>query len=158
MKGDNLVKSMIYIITYFYKTIRGDTITAESIPFKRIISDQLDDSITKQIVDQVRSMQDNSFMSLIRMISEINPIRYKDLDTMYMSYFTSVCGVSLIFALENISYLFLLITSSQYKTQLTAYGINKIVSMPVKKAIMLLTSTTASWYGGDILCHLIVII
>ena len=144
MKGDNLVKSMIYIITYFYKTIRGDTITAESIPFKRIISDQLDDSITKQIVDQVRSMQDNSFMSLIRMISEINPIRYKDLDTMYMSYFTSVCGVSLIFALENISYLFLLITSSQYKTQLTAYGINKIVSMPVKKAIMLLTSTTAS--------------
>jgi hypothetical protein len=78
------------------------------------------------------------------MISSLNPIRYKDLEAMYMSYFTSVCGISLIFALENISYLFLLITSSQYKTQLTAYGINKIVSMPVKKAIMLLTNATAS--------------
>jgi hypothetical protein len=144
MKGDNLVKAMIYIISYFYKMIRGDTITAESIPFRRIISDQLDDAVTSQIVEQIKSSQDNSFIGVIRMISSLNPIRYKDLEAMYMSYFTSVCGISLIFALENISYLFLLITSSQYKTQLTAYGINKIVSMPVKKAIMLLTNATAS--------------
>ena len=144
MKGENLIKSMMYIITYFYKMIRGDTITAESIPFRRIISDQLDDGVAKQIVDQVRASDDMSFMSIIRMISQLNPIRYKDLDAMYMSYFTSVCGVPLIFALENISYLFLLITSSQYKTQMTAYGINKVVSMPAKKAVVLLTSATAS--------------
>lgn len=144
MKGENLTKSMMYIITYFYKMIRGDTITAESIPFRRIISDQLDDGVAKQIVDQVRTSDDMSFMSIIRMISQLNPIRYKDLDAMYMSYFTSVCGVPLIFALENISYLFLLITSSQYKTQMTAYGINKVVSMPAKKAVVLLTSATAS--------------
>lgn len=144
MKGENLVKSMMYIITYFYKMIRGDTITPESIPFKRIISDQIDEGVAKQIVEQVRISEDTSFMGIIKMISALNPIRYKDLEAMYMSYFTSVCGISLIFALENLSYLFLLITSSQYKTQLTAYGINKVVSMPVKKAVILLTNTTAS--------------
>ena len=144
MKGDNLIKAMMYIITYFYKMLRGDTISAETIPFRRIISDQIDDENAKQIVEQVKTNQDAGFMSIIRMIAEINPIRYKDLDAMYMSYFTSVCGVPLIFALENLSYLFLLITSSQYKTQLTAYGINKVVAMPAKKAIVMLTSVTAS--------------
>ena len=59
---------------------------------------------------------------------------------MYITYFTSSCGIPIIFALENISYLFLLITSANYKTSITAYGLNKTVSMPVKKAIMLLSS------------------
>ena len=88
MKGDNLIKSMVYIVTYFYKMIRGDSITAESIPFRRIISDQIDEGIIKQIVDQVNASQDDSFMEIIRMISGINPIRYKDLDAMYEIVFS----------------------------------------------------------------------
>lgn len=140
MKGDNLNKAMIYIISYFYKMFRGDNISADNIPYKRIMSDKIDPMVVSQIVEEVKSNQDNSFMSLIKMITKINPIRYKDLDAMYMSYFTSTCGVSLIFALENIGYLFLLISSASYKTAITAYSLNKTVAMPCKKAIVQLSA------------------
>lgn len=140
MKGDNLVKALLYIIAYFYKIIDGDTLSVDSIPYKRIISDKVDPLLAKQIVDEVKNNEDTTFMGLLEMITKINPLRYKDLKSMYLSYFTQVCGISLIFALENISYLFILITSACYKTTITAYGLNKTVVMPVKKSITLLTS------------------
>jgi len=140
MKGDNLTKAMMYVISYFYNIFRGDNMTVESIPFKRLLNDKVNPDVANQIINDVVSNPDKSFMGLLKMISKINPIRYKDLDSMYLSYFTSTCGVSLIFALENIAYLFLLISSASYKTTITSYSLNKTVSMPCKKAVMLLTS------------------
>lgn len=143
MKGENLNKAMMYVITYFYATLNGNTLTVDRIPFKRLMNDKIDTSIANSILDDVLGSEDKSFMGLIKMIQKINPIRYKDLDAMYMSYFIQVCGTSIIFALENIPYLFLLITSSSYKTQVTTYSLNKTVGMPAKKAITLLTTTVA---------------
>lgn len=140
MKGDNLNKAMIYIISYFYKMFKGDDMTAENIPYKRIMNDKIDPAIVSNIVNEVKANKDMSFMGLIKMIIKINPIRYKDLESMYMSYFTSTCGVSLIFALENIQYLFLLISSASYKTGITAYSLNKTVTMPCKKAVVQLSA------------------
>ena len=139
MKGENLTKASIYIIAHFYKMIRGGNITAETIPFKRLLSDKVDKGTIDAILDDVVSNDDDSIMGLIRMISKINPIRYKDLEAMYLSYFTSSCGVSLIFALENIQYLFLLITSANYKTSITSFNINKAVGIIARKTIALLT-------------------
>lgn len=141
MKGENLTKAMIYVIVHFYNIFRGNNMTAESIPFKRLLQDKVDMGVVNQIMDDVVSNPDQTFMGLLKMITKINPIRYKDLEAMYMSYFTSTCGVPLIFALENIAYLFLLISSANYKTSVTAYSLNKTVAMPCKKAIMLLSST-----------------
>lgn len=139
MKGDNLVKTMLYLFAYFYRMIDGPEFTI--IPaYKRIISDKIEESVVKQIMEEVRSLEDFSFMSVIELIKQINPVRYKDIDVLYMTHFNSTCGTSLIFALENLAYLFLLITSSTYKTGITAYGINKVVNMPAKKAVSLLSS------------------
>ena len=139
MKGDNLVKTMLYLFAYFYRMIDGPEFTI--IPaYKRIISDKVEESVVKQIMEEVRALEDNSFMSVLELIKQINPVRYKDIDVMYMTHFNSTCGTSLIFALENLSYLFLLISSATYKTGVTAYGINKVVSMPVKKAVSLLSA------------------
>jgi hypothetical protein len=138
MKGDNLVKTMLYLFAYFYRMIDGPEFTI--IPaYKRIIADKVPESVVKQIMEEVRGLEDNSFMSVLNLIKQINPVRYKDIDTLYMTHFNSVCGISLVFALEALSYLFLLVTSSVYKTGVTGYGINKIVNMPAKKAITLLT-------------------
>lgn len=139
MKGDNLVKTMLYLFAYFYRMIDGPEFTI--IPaYKRIISDKVEESVVKQIMEEVRSLEDNSFMSVLNLIKQINPVRYKDIDVMYMTHFNSTCGTSLIFALENLAYLFLLISSATYKTGVTAYGINKVVNMPVKKAVSLLAA------------------
>ena len=134
MKGDNLNKAMMYVIVYFYNMFRGGDLRLESIPFRSLMKDKIDPAVANQVIDEVVSNTDKSFMGLIALIQKINPLRYKNLDAMYMSYFTSVCGVSLIFALENIGYLFMLITSATYKTQLTAYGINKALAMDCKRA------------------------
>lgn len=139
MKGDNLVKTMLYLFAYFYRMIDGPEFTI--IPaYKRIISDKIQESVVKQIMEDVRALEDNSFMSILELIKKINPVRYKDIDVMYMTHFNSTCGTSLIFALENLAYLFLLISSSTYKTGVTAYGINKVVNMPSKKAVSLLSA------------------
>ena len=139
MKGDNLVKTMLYLFAYFYRMIDGPEFTI--IPaYKRIISDKIEESVVKQIMEEVRGLEDNSFMSVLELIKQINPVRYKDIDVMYMTHFNSTCGTSLIFALENLSYLFLLVSSSTYKTGVTAYGLNKIVNMPAKKAVSLLSA------------------
>ena len=134
MKGDNLNKAMMYVIVYFYNMIRGGDLKLESIPFRSLMKDKIDPAVANQVIDEVVSNTDKSFMGLIALIQKINPLRYKNLDAMYMSYFTSVCGVSLIFALENLGYLFMLITSATYKTQLTAYGINKALALDCKRA------------------------
>lgn len=136
MKGDNLNKAMLYIIAYFYRMTKGENLTVENVPYKRIMQDKIDQSVAEQVIEEIKSDQDMSFMGLIKKIIKINPIRYKDLDTMYLSYFTSTCGVSLIFALENLAYLFLLISSAAYKTGITGFGLNKIVAMPCKKAVV----------------------
>lgn len=138
MKGDNLTKAMLYLLAYFYRMIDGPDFTI--IPgYKRIISDKIDESVVKQIMADVKSLEDNSFMSVLNLIKQINPVRYKDIDVMYMTHFNATCGTSIMFALENLSYLFLLITSSIYKTGVTAYGLNKIVNAPAKKAISLMS-------------------
>jgi hypothetical protein len=141
MKGDNLTKAMIYVITHFYNMFRpDDSLTHDSIPFRRLLQDTPDPSIINPIMDDVISNSDKSFMGLLSMIKKINPLRYKNIDSMYMTYFTSTCGVSLIFALENISYLFLLVSSATYKSGITAYSLNKTAIMPCKKAITILST------------------
>lgn len=140
MKGDNLNKALMYTIAYFYRMFKGDEISAASIPFKRLMNDKIDEGVANQIVEEVKSLPDMSFLSVIGLVQKINPIRFKDLQSMYPSYFTTTCGVSLIFALENIQYLFLLMTAAVYKSSITAYGINKTVSLPSRKAIQILSS------------------
>lgn len=141
MKGDNLTKAMIYVITHFYTMFRpDDSLTHDSIPFRRLLQDTPDPTIINPIMDDVISNSDKSFMGLLKMIQKINPIRYKNIDSMYMTYFTATCGVSLIFALENISYLFLLVASAPYKSGITAYSLNKAAIMPCKKAISILST------------------
>jgi hypothetical protein len=135
MKGDNLVKSMMYIITYFYRMIDGDRMTPESIPYKRIISDKVDNSTIKLIVSEIKALPDLGFFNVLGLIKNINPVRYKNLDNMYLTYFTSSCGIPLIFALENLSYVFLLMTSSVYKTPVTQYGLNKTVATTARKLL-----------------------
>ena len=134
MKGDNLTKAMIYVITHFYNMFRPDD------SLRRLLQDTPDPSIINPIMDDVISNSDKSFMGLLSMIKKINPLRYKNIDSMYMTYFTSTCGVSLIFALENISYLFLLVSSATYKSGITAYSLNKTAIMPCKKAITIMST------------------
>lgn len=140
IKGDNLTKVLLYLAAYFYRMIDGETFDVSILPniAKRIISDKLDPKFVKQIGEEVKNMPDMSFMSVIELIKQINPIRYKDIDTMYMTYFISSCGTPLIFALENLSYLFLLFTSSAYKTSLTGFALNKEVSIYHKKMTALM--------------------
>lgn len=140
IKGENLNKSMLYVIAYFYRMIDGENMDINTIPYKRLMMDKIDNGIVKTIFEDVKNMENTDFMELIKRIININPVRYKDLDTMYMSYFTTTCGASIIFALENLGYLFLLISSSAYKTTITSYALNKIVNMVNKKAVTLLLS------------------
>ena len=139
IKGENLVKCMLYLFAYYYRMIDGPDFSI--IPaYKHIISDKVDVNIVKQIMEEVRSLEDTSFTSILEKIKQINPVRYKDIDTLYWTYFNSTCGIPIIFALENLSYLFLLVTSAQYKTNVTAYGLNKMIHDPVRKVMTLLGS------------------
>lgn len=133
MKGDNLVKAMLYMIAYFYKIVDGDKIAAERINYKRLINQKIDPKIFQQIVEDVKNMGDTSFLSLLELIKKINPVRYKDINNMYVTYFVQTCGMPIIFALENPTYLVLLLTSASYKTRLTQFGLNKLVGATCKK-------------------------
>lgn len=136
--GDNLVKAMLYTIAYFYRMIDGNNISAGSIPYKRIVADKIDVELFKQIVEDVKSMPNMDFMSFLDLIIKINPVRYENLKANYIAFFSTTCGRSLIFALENIGYLFLLVSSSIYKTEVTTYNINSLVGINAKKLITLL--------------------
>jgi len=142
IKGENLTKVMLYIITYFYKMFRGDNITPENIPYKKILSDKVDPSVVQEIINEVKSLSEGTgFLDLVKLIKKINPVRYEKLDTMYLLYFSQTCGISLTFALENIEYLFLLVSSASYKTNITQYGLNKTVGLLCRKAITQLATT-----------------
>jgi hypothetical protein len=78
-------------------------------------------------------------MGLVELFKKINPIRYKDLDAQYMPIFVSVCGMAIMLALENPTYLFLLITSATYKSPLTQFGLNRTVKDVTKRIQVLLT-------------------
>ena len=140
IKGENLTKVLLYIIAYYYRMVDGETFDINTLGSisKRIISDKVQPALVKEIGEEVKNMSDLNFMSLIELIKQINPIRYKELDTLYMTYFISTCGTPLIFALENIQYLFLLFTSSAYKTGLTGFALNKEVSVWRKQITTLL--------------------
>jgi hypothetical protein len=140
MKGDNLSKAMMYAIAFFYKIIDGDSISVDSINFKRLMKDKVDLALAKQVVEEVRSLQGVNFMDLIELIKKINPVRYGNLDASYLRDFVSSCGVYVTFALENPSYLFMLMTSSAYKTKLTSFNINKLVGAEAKKCITQMVS------------------
>lgn len=137
MKGENLVKALVYVTAFFYKMIDGENFDIKAI-VKRIVGDQntfLTPEVIKQISDEVRSMETNSIMTLIEMIMKINPVRYENLNVLYLNYFTTVSGASLIFALENLAYLFVLISSSNYRTTLTNFNLNKLLSSHAKKVV-----------------------
>jgi hypothetical protein len=139
MKGEPLTKAMLYAIAYFYGMIDGfDKVSVQSIPYKKIISDKIQESVVKEIFSQIASMEDTGFMNVINLIQNINPVRYKDLEAMYLQHFVTACGMPIMFSLENLSYLFLLIYSAQYKTQLTQFNLNKTITALTKKATMLL--------------------
>ena len=147
VKGENLTKMRLFAMAYFYRMIDGDeeykNNTMHVLPniAKRVVLDKVEPSLIKTIGETVAQMSDMNFMSLIELFKTINPSRYEVLGSVYMNDFVSVSGMPLIFALENIQYLCLLLTSSAYKTNLTGFGLNKLVSMVSKKAIALLSSS-----------------
>jgi len=135
MKGENLTKAMMYAIAFFYKLIDGEQMSFESINFKRLLKENVNNDLAKQIVAEVKALQSPSFMDLLELIKKINPVRYGNLDAVYVQNFVSCCGVYITFALENPGYLFLLLTSSSYKTKLTSFNLNKLVGAQSKKCI-----------------------
>ena len=135
MKGENLTKAMMYAISYFYKIIDGEALAYESINFKKFLKEKVDADTAKQIVAEVKAMPGTSFMDLLELIKQINPVRYGNLDAVYLQHFVNCCGVYITFALENPQYLFLLLTSSSYKTKLTSFNMNKLVGTTSKKCI-----------------------
>jgi len=139
MKGDNLVKAMLYSIAYFYRMIDGDKMEASKINYKRMLNQKVDPKLVQEIVQNVQAMDNMNFMEYLNLIIQINPVRYKNLQSTYLNYFTASCGVYLIFALENPAYLMLLLTSAAYKTRLTNFGLNKLISVPCKKTLTMLT-------------------
>lgn len=141
-KGENLTKMRLYTMAFFYRMIDGESYDVNTLPSisKHVVLDKVEPSVVKQIGTEVGDLESVDIMSLINLFKKINPVRYKDLDIMYMTYFQNVCGSALIFALENLQYLFLLIASSAYKTGLTGYALNKEVSIGVKKAVSLMSN------------------
>lgn len=142
MKGENLTKAMLYTIAYFYRCIDGaDSLNAGSLPIKSIIADKISNDMIKTAVEEVKNMPDSNFMSYIELIKKINPIRYKDLSEQYLSMFNSCCGMSIVFALENLQYLFLAIVSANYKSSLTQFGLNRTIKDSSKSIQTLLKQT-----------------
>ena len=135
MKGEYLTKAMLYAIAWFYRIIDGRSkVNVSDIPYKKIIAEKVTEGVVKEIFEQVASIESDNFMELIKLIQQLNPLRYKDLEAMYMQHFTTSCGAPVIFATENLGYLFLMVYSSLYKTQLTQYNANKTCAALAKKA------------------------
>lgn len=145
MKGDNLNKAMLYLITYFYMLFRDvNDIDPSTIPYAKIMDDKIDAKVAASIIEDAKTIGTNHFMDILEKIKKINAVRYKDLSSMYLSYFTTVCGSPLLFAIENIPYLFLLLTSSAYKTNMTGYGLNKLVQLSSKKILNVMSGVIAT--------------
>lgn len=140
MKGENLDKALLYTMAFFYKIMRGESMDVNNIPYRRVIATRIIDGEAKGIFQEVKDMPTASFLDLLELIKKINPVRYKDIDSMYLTHFISTCGAPIVFALENPAYLFMLVTSSEYKTPITQLGMNKVVQSSAKKAITVLNS------------------
>lgn len=140
MKGENLTKAMMYAIAFFYKIIDGEAMSYESINFKRLLKDTVNPDLARQVVSEVQALDGPNFMELLELIKRINPVRYGNLDAVYVQHFVQCCGVYIVFALENPAYLFLLMTSSSYKTKLTSFNMNKLVGTISRKCITQLVS------------------
>ena len=140
MKGENLTKAMLYTVAYFYRIIDGENMSPERISYKRFTNQKIDPKTFAQIVEDVKALPDTNFLTFIELIKKLNPVRYKNLESMYLTYFVSTCSVYLVFALENPTYLPLLVTSANYKTKLTQFGLNKLVGVYAKKILAMLTS------------------
>jgi hypothetical protein len=140
MKGENLTKAMMYAIAYFYKIIDGPNMKFENINFKKFLKEKVNNEVAKQVVTEVQAMEGTSFMDLLELIKKINPVRYGNLDAVYLQHFVSCCGVYITFALEVPQYLFLLLTSASYKTKLTSFNMNKLVGVTSKKCITQMVS------------------
>lgn len=133
MKGDNLVKAMMYMITYFYRIIDGDRITAENIPFKKLIEEKIDSGLAKQIVSEIKALPDMGFFNVLNLIKNLNPVRYKNLENVYLTHFKTSCGITLLFAIENPCYLMLEVCAANYKSNITQYNLNKVLGLQARK-------------------------
>lgn len=139
VKGENLNKVQMYVISYFYRMVDNNKIDVKSIPFNRLMKDKINEGMANQIVTEVKTMPNLAITNMFQFITNINPVRYKNLRETFMSYFSSACGTALIFALENLQYLFLEMSSANYKTKLTSYSLNKIATKSAKTCITLLS-------------------
>lgn len=140
MDGENLTKAYIYVIAHFYKMFKGTEFSAETLPYKRIISDKIDPAVVSQIIDEVKSSPDNSINGLMELIKNVNPIRYERLNMDYVPKFQKACGIPLTFALENIAYLFLMISGVRYKSKLISYELIVMSKDVCREAITRLIS------------------
>jgi hypothetical protein len=141
MKDDNLNKAILYSAAYFYRMIDGDNFELGPVITKKIVSDPVDKSVLNQITEEVKAIDGMKFEDLLKLIARINPVRYAGLEKMYANHFTMVSGGSLMFALENLGYLFILISSAAYKTALTGFSLNKMVASYAKNVVAMITST-----------------
>ena len=144
MKGDNLVKAMMYAITYFYRIIDGDRITSENIPYKKLIEEKIDPGLTRQIVSEIKALPDMGFFNVLELIKQINPVRYKNLNNVYLNHFNTSCGITLLFAIENPAYIFLEVCAANYRSNVTQYNLNKVLSAQSRKMIKELASMSLS--------------
>jgi hypothetical protein len=138
IKGENLTKVKLYVTAYFYRMIDGAKFDPNTVPYQKIVADKITKEQTIQIGMEVANLPNMSVGNLIGLITQINPVRYQNLKGTFISYFTSSCGTPLIFALENLQYLFLEMSSANYKTKITAYSLNRLVTKTAKQCISLL--------------------
>lgn len=138
VKGENLTKVKMYVTAYFYRMIDGARFDGNAVPYGKIIGDDIPKAMATQIGMEVAQLPNLSIANLINLIKQINPVRYQNLDATFISYFSSSCGNSLIFALENLQYVFLEMSSANYKTKLTAYSLNRLITKIAKQCIQLL--------------------
>lgn len=146
IKGDNLNKIYVYIITYFYRMFRDDVSEANT-PYKRIIVDKMDPIVVSQIVNEVNEKSPKSFHELLELMVKLNPVSpiYQNMPGYYIDAFFRACGIP-VFALEYIPYIFLIIASSIHRTSgITMVGFNKHINMRCKKISMYLINLVNSY-------------
>lgn len=145
VKGENLTKVKMYVTAYFYRMIDGPKFDTSGIPYNKIIGDNIPQALATQIGMEIANLPNLSVANLINLIKQINPVRYQNLDSTFISYFTSSCGIPLIFALENLAYVFLEMSSANYKTKITAYALNRLITKPAKRCIMILNGMNITY-------------
>lgn len=138
MKGENLTKALAYAMGYFYRMVDGPD--DMMVPFKRLIGDSMTVDVEKSITDDIKALPNMDFENLINLFVKINPVRYKDLPGAYMQYFFQTCGSTLIFALENLQYLWLAAMCATIKSTIIGYGFSKTISDDGRNIVKMLAS------------------